>query len=347
MKAAVLYEYDESLTRDQLIHYEEVPEPNIERPTDVIVRVGGAGVCRTDLHIIQGAWRGKVDIELPYIMGHENAGWVEAVGSAVVSVKPGDPVICHPLVVSGHCLASRRGDDMHALESRSPGINADGGFAEYLRSGERSLVKLPRALKPKEVAPYTDAGLTAYRAAKKASRHLLPGEYVVILGCGGLGHLGIQVLRAMSAAEIIAVDLSDMALSLAAECGADHLVKADDGEVEAVLALTGGHGAEAVIDFVGEGNAVARGLAMTRNAGVYYVVGYGGKIELPTIDMITTERTIVGNLVGTYAELVELMALVDRGYVHLATREYKLRDANQALHDLQRGRIRGRAVLVP
>lgn len=86
---------------------------------------------------------------------------------------------------------------------------------------------------------------------------------------------------------------------------------------------------------------------MTRNAGVYYVVGYGGKIELPTIDMITTERTIVGNLVGTYAELVELMALVDRGYVHLATREYKLRDANQALHDLQRGRIRGRAVLVP
>lgn len=347
MKAAVLYEYDESLTRDQLIHYEEVPEPNIERPTDVIVRVGGAGVCRTDLHIIQGAWRGKVDIELPYIMGHENAGWVEAVGSAVVSVKPGDPVICHPLVVSGHCLASRRGDDMHALESRSPGINADGGFAEYLPSGERSLVKLPRALKPKEVAPYTDAGLTAYRAAKKASRHLLPGEYVVILGCGGLGHLGIQVLRAMSAAEIIAVDLSDMALSLAAECGADHLVKADDGEVEAVLALTGGHGAEAVIDFVGEGNAVARGLAMTRNAGVYYVVGYGGKIELPTIDMITTERTIVGNLVGTYAELVELMALVDRGYVHLATREYKLRDANQALHDLQRGRIRGRAVLVP
>jgi NAD+-dependent secondary alcohol dehydrogenase Adh1 len=347
MKAAVLYEYDESLSRDQLVRYEETPEPNIERPTDVIVRVGGAGVCRTDLHIIQGAWRGKVDIELPYIMGHENAGWVEAVGSAVVSVKPGDPVICHPLVVSGHCLASRRGDDMHALESRSPGINADGGFAEYLRSAERSLVKLPKTLKPKDVAPYTDAGLTAYRAAKKASHHLLPGEYVVVLGCGGLGHLGIQVLRAMCAAEIIAVDLSDTALSLAAECGADHLVKADDGEVETVLALTDGHGAEAVIDFVGEGDAVARGLAMTRNAGAYYIVGYGGKIELPTIDMITTERTIVGNLVGTYAELVELMALVGRGFVHLATCEYRLRDVNQALHDLQRGRIRGRAVLVP
>ena len=347
MKAAVLREYDESLARDQLVHFEEVAEPRIERPTDVVVRVGGAGVCRTDLHIIQGVWRGKVERELPYILGHENAGWVEAVGSAVASVKPGDAVICHPLVVSGHCLAARRGDDMHALESRSPGISADGGFAEYLRSGEGSLVKLPSGLKPKDVAPYTDAGLTAYRAAKKASRHLMPGEYVVVLGCGGLGHLGIQILRAMCAAEIIAVDLSDMALSLAAECGADHLVKANGHEVEAVLALTSGHGAEAVIDFVGAGEAVARGLSMTRNAGVYYVVGYGGKIELPTIDMITTERTIVGNLVGTYAELVELMALVDRGFVRLATREYKLRDVNQALHDLQHGRIRGRAVLVP
>jgi NAD+-dependent secondary alcohol dehydrogenase Adh1 len=347
MKAAVLHEYDEALTRDELVRYEDVPEPKIECPTDVIVRVGGAGICRTDLQIIQGVWRGKVDITLPYIMGHENAGWVEAVGIAVESVRPGDAVICHPLVVSGHCLASRRGDDMHALQSRSPGINANGGFAEYLRSGERSLVKLPRGLKPRDVAPYTDAGLTAYRAAKKAARHLLPGEYVVVLGCGGLGHLAVQVLKALCAAEIIAIDISDLALSLAAECGADHLVKADDDEVDRVLDLTRGHGAEAVIDFVGESEAVARGLAMTRNAGVYYVVGYGGKIELPTIDMITTERTIVGNLVGTYSELVELMALVDRGLVHLSTREYRLQDVNRALHDLQHRRIRGRAVLIP
>jgi NAD+-dependent secondary alcohol dehydrogenase Adh1 len=113
------------------------------------------------------------------------------------------------------------------------------------------------------------------------------------------------------------------------------------------MRITKGRGAEAVIDFVGEGTAVAQGLAMTRNGGYYYIVGYGGRIDIPTIDMITSEKTIVGNLVGTYGELVELMALADRGLVNLATREYKLAQANAALHDLHNGQIKGRAVLVP
>ncbi|GAN77170.1 NAD(P)-dependent alcohol dehydrogenase [Acidisphaera rubrifaciens] len=347
MKAAVLHSFDEKLEKPEFVRYEDVPDPKIERPNDVVVRIGGAGVCRTDLHIIEGIWRSKVDVKLPYIMGHENAGWVEAVGKGVTSVKVGDPVICHPLVTSGHCLACRRGNDMHATESSFPGINADGGYAEYLLTGERALIRLPKTLAPKDVAPYTDAGLTAYRAAKKASRHLLPGEYAVCIGAGGLGHIGIQVLKALCAAEIIVVDRSPTALQLAKECGAHHVVQADGNELQAVLDLTGGHGAEAVIDFVGEGDSIRIGIAMTRNAGAYYIVGYGGKIDLPTIDMITTEKTIVGNLVGTYPELVELMALADRGLVHLATREYRLRDANQALHDLHHGKIKGRAVLIP
>jgi NAD+-dependent secondary alcohol dehydrogenase Adh1 len=236
---------------------------------------------------------------------------------------------------------------MHATDSKFPGINTNGGYAQYLLTGERSLIKLPKSLAPKDVAPYTDAGLTAYRAAKKASRHLLPGQFVVVIGAGGLGHIGIQVLAALCAAEIIVVDRADTGLALGRECGAHHQVRADGGEVDGVMALTGGRGAEAVIDFVGEGEAVAKGLAMTANGGVYYIVGYGGKIDLPTMDMITSEKTIVGNLVGTYPELVELMALADRGLVHLATREYRLRDANQALHDLHHGKIRGRAVLIP
>jgi NAD+-dependent secondary alcohol dehydrogenase Adh1 len=347
MKAAVLHDYDESLRRSDFVRYEDVADPRIDRPTDVIVRIGGAGVCRTDLHIIEGIWRSKVDVKLPYIMGHENAGWVEEVGKSVENVKPGDPVICHPLVTSGHCLACRRGDDMRASDSKFPGINANGGYAEYLLTGERSLVKLPTSLAPKEVAPYTDAGLTAYRAAKKASRHLLPGEYVVTIGVGGLGHIGIQVLRALCAAEIIAIDRSDTALRLANECGAHQVVTADGNELERVRELTGGNGAEAVIDFVGEGDAVRTGIAMTRNAGSYYIVGYGGKIDLPTIDMITSEKNIVGNLVGTYPELVELMALADRGLVHLSTSEYRLPDANRALHDLHHGQVKGRAVLIP
>lgn len=347
MKAAVLHRYDETLSSDTFVQYEDVPDPKIERPTDVIVRVGGAGVCRTDLHIVEGIWRSKVDVQLPYIMGHENAGWIEEIGPAVEGFKVGDAVICHPLVTSGHCLACRRGDDMHATDSQFPGVNANGGYADYLRTGQRSLIKLPAGLAPKDVAPYTDAGLTAYRAAKKASRHLLPGQFVVVIGAGGLGHIGIQVLIALCAAEIIAVDRSETGLRLAKECGAHHQVRADGEEVDAIMALTGGCGAEAVIDFVGEGDAVAKGLAMTANGGFYYIVGYGGRIEMPTLDMITSEKTIVGNLVGTYPELVELMALADRGLVHLATREYPLRDANLALHDLHHGRIRGRAVLIP
>jgi NAD+-dependent secondary alcohol dehydrogenase Adh1 len=347
MKAAVLHGYDEALTGETFVKYEDVPDPKIAAPTDVIVRVGGAGVCRTDLHIVEGVWRGLVEIEFPHIMGHENAGWVEEVGSGVNSVKVGDPVIVHPLVTSGHCLACRRGEDMHAEESSFPGINADGGYAEYLHTGERALIKLPESLAPKDVAPYTDAGLTAYRAAKKAAGHIVPGEYAVMIGAGGLGHIGIQAMAALSPAEIIVVDKSDIALELAKESGAHHTIKADGNETEAVLELTQGRGAEAVIDFVGEGGSIEKGLAMTRNAGSYYIVGYGGKIEIPAIEMIITEKTIVGNLVGTYAELVELMALADRGLVNLATKEYKLADANQALHDLHAGTIKGRAVLIP
>ncbi len=350
MKAQVLKTYDDSLTGRDWVAEMEVPDPKITKSTDVIVRIGGAGVCRTDLHIIEGVWRPHMDPKgdalLPLIMGHENAGWVEAVGKEVEGIKVGDPVIVHPKISGGTCLACRRGFDMHG-PGKFPGLDCDGGYAEYLCTSERNIVPLPKTLAPKDVAPYADAGLTAYRAVKKATRHLLPGESCVVIGAGGLGHIGIQCLKAMCAADVIVVDRSDASLELAAKSGADKLVKADGDEVEAVLALTGGAGAEAVIDFVGEKGTTAKGLAMTRAMGSYYVVGYGEDIKVPTVDMIITEKNIIGNLVGTWAELVELMALADRGLVHLATAEYKLSQANQALHDLHAGKIHGRAVLIP
>jgi len=346
MKAAVLSEYDNSLSRAQFVAYQEAADPRITNPSDIIVRIGGAGVCRTDLHIIEGLWRERVAVKLPYIMGHENAGWVEAVGGSVQSVKVGDSVICHPLLSKGETLAARRGNDMHA-GGAFPGIDSDGGYAELLKTTERAVVKLPKTLVPKDVAPYADAGLTAYHAVKKAAANLLPGDYAVVIGVGGLGHIGVQVLRAMSGAAVIAVDRSDLALNLAQESGADRAIKADGGEVDQVFSLTDGLGAQVVIDFVGEGDSVARGLKMTRNGGYYYIVGYGGKVEISTMDMIVSEKSIVGNLVGTYPDLVELMALADRGLVKLATREYSLAEANTALHDLKNGIVRGRAVLIP
>jgi NAD+-dependent secondary alcohol dehydrogenase Adh1 len=347
MKAAVLHKYDSTLTNPDFVFWEEVPEPKLNKDTDVIVRIGGAGVCRTDLHVIEGIWYEKTHKELPYIMGHENAGWVEEVGKSVEGFKKGDPVICHPLISNCHALAARRGHDMHVDGSEFPGIDTNGGYAELLRTGVNALIKLPRTLAPKDVAPHADAGLTAYHVAKKAAQHLLPGERVVVIGVGGLGHIAIQVLNSLCAADIIAIDRSDLAMELAKECGAHYTVKADGNQVETVKQLTNGKGAEAVIDFVGEGSSIAEGLAMTRNNGAYYVVGYGGEIRISALDMITTERRIIGNLVGNYAELIELMDLADRGKVDLTTKQYKMQDANRALHDLKEGQIKGRAVLVP
>src|SRR4030088_2892578 len=203
MKAAVLHAFDEKLTAKEFVKYEDVTDPKISRPMDVIVRIGGAGVCRTDLHVIEGIWRQKVSVKLPYVMGHENAGWVEEIGKGVEGFKVGDPVICHPLISNCHALAARRGHDMHVEGSEFPGIDTNGGYAELLRTGASSLIKLPQTLAPKDVAPHADAGLTAYHVARKAAGHLLPGERVVVIGGGGLGHIGIQVLAALCSADII------------------------------------------------------------------------------------------------------------------------------------------------
>lgn len=347
MKAARLYEYDALFRGPQFLKIEEVPDPKIREADDVIIRIGGAGLCRTDLHIIEGIWREKVGIQLPYIPGHENAGWVEEVGPGVRHFKKGDPVIVHPLITDGSCPACRRGNDMHCENGAFPGISRDGGFAQYLQVKERNLVRLPDGVEPRQIAPHADAGLTAYHAANKASRILQPGDFAVIIGFGGLGHIAYQVLKAKSAAQIVVVDRSDLALSLAEELGARHLVRGGENAVREVLQITRGKGAEAVLDFVGEGGSIDQGIAMTRNAGSYYIIGYGGTIQVPAIDMIFSEKNIIGNLVGTYADLMELMTLAGEGKVHLATAYYPLAEINQAIADLHHGRIRGRAVLIP
>ncbi|WP_443611866.1 NAD(P)-dependent alcohol dehydrogenase [Acrocarpospora catenulata] len=332
---------------DRVPQVDQVPEPEITGPLDVIVRIGGAGLCRTDLHIVEGQWREKSGVALPYTLGHENAGWVHAVGSAVGNVAVGDPVILHPLITCGLCPACRAGDDVHCTASAFPGINTDGGFAELLKTNARAVVKLAPSLEPASVAALADAGLTAYHAARKAARLLAPGQRVVVIGAGGLGHIGVQVLKALSPAQIIVVDRSAEALKLAADLGADHVVQADGTQVQAVQDLTEGQGAEVVLDFVGEGGAIADGVAMLRRAGSFLVIGYGGVLSVPTIDIISTEINFVGNLVGSYTDLAELMALAAEGKVALHTTTYRLTEFAEALHDLEHGRIRGRAILVP
>ncbi|MEU1710647.1 NAD(P)-dependent alcohol dehydrogenase [Streptomyces sp. NPDC005706] len=341
MKAVQVIEYDEPPV---LV---DVPDPQITGPLDVIVRIGGAGVCRTDLHILEGQWKEKSGVALPYTIGHENAGWVAEVGQAVTNVKIGDPVILHPLVTCGLCRACRAGDDVHCMNSAFPGIDADGGYAEYLKTSARSVVPLAPSLEPASVAALADAGLTAYHAVAKAARVLRPGDKAVVIGAGGLGHIGIQVLRALSPVEMIVIDRSPEALALAKELGADHTLVADGSEADNVRDLTGGHGAEAVLDFVGEGGAVETGVACLRRNGNYYVIGYGGHLHVPTIDVISTEINFIGNLVGSYNDLSELMVLAAQDKVTLHTQRYPLASFRQALDDLDAGAVRGRAILIP
>ena len=341
MNAARLHAYHEPLKLDK------VDEPTPDGPLDVIVRIGAAGLCRTDLHIQEGQWASRSGVTLPYTLGHENAGWVHEVGPAVTTVEPGDTVIMHPFITCGLCRACRAGNDMMCFNGSFPGIDRDGGFADFLKTGARSVVKLDPSLRPEDIAALADAGLTAIHAVKKAIPLLGPGTRAVVIGSGGLGHIGIQCLKAMTPCEIIVVDPLEPALALARELGADHTVRVDGTHVDKVKELTDGDGAEAIIDFVGEKGAVEDGVAMLRDGGFFYVIGYGQPVHVDTIEIISREISFIGNLVGTWIDLDDLMTLTAQGKVTLHTSTYPLDAVNDAMADLDQGRLQGRGILVP
>src|ERR671926_59830 len=341
MRAVRVHRYHEDPSVD------DIGEPKIQGPLDVIVKIGGAGVCRTDLHIIEGQWDERMSPQLPYVIGHENAGWVHEIGEGVTNVAVGDTVILHPQPSCGLCLACRAGNDMHCENAFFPGLsNNDGGMAEYLRTTARACVKLDPDTNPADVAALADAGITAYHAVRKAVPRLWPGTTAVVQGAGGLGHIGIQALAALCATRIVVVDRNPDALELARQIGADETVVADGDHVAAVQELTGG-GADVVLDFVAEQGAEMDGWYMTGPAGSYFVIGYGGRPPKPTPDLVPREEKIVGNRVSTYTDLAELMVLAQAGKVTLHTQQYPLDRAVDALRDLDAGKVRGRAILVP
>ena len=347
MKAARLYEYDPAMNVELKI--EDVREPTINSADEVIVKVGAAGLCRTDLHIIEGVWKDIMDVEgnlLPYVMGHENAGWVEDVGSNVTSVKPGDAVICHPHRSCGICLNCRYGHDMYCDHGLFPGLGLDGGFAEYFITNESSLIKLNTNITPLDVAPMADAGITAYRAAKRAAALVYPGAYVTVLGVGGLGHIALQCLKNLCGARVIAVDQEPGARALAKDLGADIVLDGGPDLIEQVKDATSG-GSHVVIDFVGELGVENVCWKLLRQGGELIVVGYGGTIEVPTVELVVNEIKIGGSLVGDYTELVELMELNADGLVKMHYSEYSLANINTAIDDFKNRRFTGRGVIVP
>lgn len=265
-------------------------------------------------------------------------------------IAVGDAVLLHPLATCGYCKPCRAGEDMHCSGGVFPGLFAPGGFAEYVKTNARAIVPLKGGLTPVDVAPLGDAGLSAYRAVRKALPLAVPGTRTVVLGAGVLGHIGIQALRALSQTEIIVVDRSPEALEHARGWGADHTVlsREDRSHIEEVRDLTDGAGAEVVIDYVGEGGAERDGVELLGANGVDFLVGYGGRLDVEILSQaLFPETSFVGNICGNYNELVELVALAARGAVRLTTTTFPLEGINEALHALDEGRMIGRGVLVP
>jgi NAD+-dependent secondary alcohol dehydrogenase Adh1 len=337
MRAAVLREYHRPL---ELV---ERPDPELVRPDQVLLRVAGAGVCATDLHATDGLME-PAGVTLPRVLGHENTGVVEEVGDLVSTVAVGDAVMVYPPYSCGLCLACRRGFDMHCERHEFTGLTVDGGFAERLVVAERQVLRLPAGVDPVTVAPHADAGLTAYHAIRRVAHLLLPGATAVVMGVGGVGHIALQLVRELGSASVVAVDTDEARRALARELGAEEVLDGRDA-VDAVRELTGGRGADVVLDVVGTDETHASGLDMLARRGTYSIVGYGGTVSTPSVALVVAEQAAVGNLVGSWPDLWEVLQLHAAGRIELRTETHSLDAINEVLDRLRAGEVTGRAVI--
>jgi NAD+-dependent secondary alcohol dehydrogenase Adh1 len=340
VKAALLSEYHRPL---ELI---ERPDPEPSGPRSVVVKIAGAGVCQTDLHTIDGHME-PAGVRLPLVLGHENAGWVHAVGDDVTAAGVGDAVLLYPPYSCGLCVPCRRGAEVFCERHQFTGLTQDGGFADYVVVDERSLLRLPGGVEPAEVAPHADAGITAYHAVKKQVPRFDPGSTTVVIGVGGVGHIGLQLVRVLGAGRVVGVDTDERRRRLARELGADEVLGEEADVAGAVRELTGGAGADVVFDFVGTDATHSLGLDVLARRGVFSIVGYGGTVTHPSVGFVAGGTAIAGNLVGNWIDLWELMQLHVRGALTLRSELHPLDEVNDVLAALRGGEVTGRAVLVP
>ena len=325
------------------IQLEELPDPAVG-PTDVLVRIAGAGVCHSDLHVIDG----EVNVrQRPITLGHENAGVIEAVGAQVTDLQPGDGVAVFGAWGCGACPQCERGEDNLCLRPVFPGVTVDGGWAEKLLVPHpRNLVKL-EGLDPVIAAPLTDAALTPYRAVRKVLSRLGPGRTLAVIGVGGLGHMALQIVRALApATTVVAVDLSEDKLAMASELGADHCVAAAADVGATIQALTGG-GADAVIDFVGNDASLANAAASLAVGGKLVIVGIAGGTLNFSFWKMPLECEVTTSIWGNRQELKEVLALARRGLIQPHIERQPLEAINDVIARLHAGGVRGRVVLTP
>lgn len=326
----------------------ETPEPG---PGQVRLKITAAGVCHSD-EFIMSLSEEQYIYGLPLTLGHEGAGIVEKLGEGVTGIEIGTSVAVYGPWGCGYCYPCSQGHENYcenaaALGIAPPGLGAPGAMAEYM------IVDDPRHLVPLgdldavQNVSLTDAGLTPYHAIKHSLSKLVPGSTAVVIGTGGLGHVGIQILRAVSPATVVALDVSEEKLALAREVGAHHAFLSDESAIERVRQLTGGKGAHAVFDFVGIQPTMSLGAGMIRVGGDQVLVGVGsGSLPVGMLDK-PYEASVRSPYWGYRAELFEVLDLARSGAVHVETEVFSLADAPRAYERLHEGTLRGRAVIVP
>jgi alcohol dehydrogenase, propanol-preferring len=327
----------------------DTPAPG---PGEVLLRVDAAGLCHSDLHLSE--WpAGTLPYTLPFTLGHENAGTVAALGAGARGVSEGDRVIVYSRWGCGSCWPCRHGMENRCERSAAEmgghggGVGRDGGLADYmLVPSPRYLVGID-GLDPAQAAPLTDAALTPYHAIKLVSHHLRPGATAVVIGVGGIGHLAVQLLRALSPVRVVAVDLRDAALELARAAGADRTIAATDLTPEQLRAEVGTPGAAVVLDCVASDATLALAAGAVSIGGALCYVGRAGGSLAVAPGRLPFECSVTIPSWGTLPELIEVVELARFGAIHTEIERFPLERALEAYQMLSRGEIRGRAVVEP
>jgi len=325
----------------------KMPEPG---PGQVLIKIGGAGACHSDLHVLE-APASKKAFKIPFTLGHENAGWVEKLGSGATGFAVGDPVIIYGPWGCGICGNCRIGMENYCEDAGQAipgGLGRDGGMANYMVvPSTRFLLPLGK-LDPREAAPLTDAALTSYHAVKRSIYLLGPGSTAVVIGTGGLGQMAIQVLKALSAAAtVVAVDTSPAKLETAKKMGADEVLISGDDAVKRVKEITRGQGANLVLDMVGVNPTMQMAAQMSRVLGHLTIVGLGGGALPVNFHSPAKECSVASPYWGSIPELMEVVSLAQAGKIKMLVEHFPLEQASKAYHLLHDGKIQGRAVMLP
>src|ERR1700678_1065789 len=335
MNAAVVKQFGSP----PLLEEWDIPTPGADQ---ILIKTEACGVCHTDLHAATGDWPLKPT--LPFIPGHEAIGLVAAVGAGVTIVKEGDRVGVPWLYSAcGHCEHCLAAWETVCGKAEFGGYTKNGGFAEYLIAAPNYVAHVPAGLDPKQAAPLICAGITTYKGIKETKAKA--GEWIVISGAGGLGHLGIQYAKVMGL-QVCAVDIDDGKLALAKKIGADFVVNAKHGDPgEAVKKGTSG-GAHGVLITAPSLGAFKQGVGMTRKRGTCVLVGLPpGDFPVPLFDVVANCITIRGSFVGTREDMAETLAFATEGKIKADIELQPLSAINEIFDRLEQGKVAGRVVL--